>query len=814
MTALQSEDLLTKVLVLEQQQQFRNRAAVGGLSVFASELVRRDPSSPNVSLAALALEDYENRDMDARRQAVEEAIGKLRAGNTTARLGSREPAVLGRSSSVPLSGTGQGPETGPLVAKTSIRQPRKKRTSKSSEATLDSPLDCLSGVGPSSAKSLESAGIRTIRDLLYYFPRQHVDFRKRDAIRSLRYGDRITLVGVIRLVRTRYPRKGLSITTATIADESGSISAQWFNRPYLEKQLEIGRTIAITGDVSSFDGRLVLIPQDYEWVGEGELTHGGRLAPMYRLRSGMSQKPLRSLMRRVVEHFASMIEEYLPPRVLDPLGLMGESQAIGQYHFPSDDEDLSAAQRRLSFDELFAMQVGLIRRKLQNEEEGRAPPLTLSPEQTQMLRDSLGFELTSAQERVLIQLQESLLDAKPMSRLLQGDVGSGKTVIGAFALASATMSEHQGVLMAPTEILALQHCDVLRRWLEPLGVRVECLVGGSTAKERRRITAGIADGSIDVLVGTHTLFQDALTFSRLGVVVVDEQHRFGVIQRTRLRNKGVDPHVLVMTATPIPRTLALTLYGDLDISVLDELPSGRIPIETTIVEQATAAYGRVREEVLRGRQAFVVCPVIEETSSADTKSAIAEHRRLQQAVFRDRAVGLLHGKLNGKEKDDVLTRFRDRHFDVLVATSVVEVGIDIPNATVMVILDAHRFGLAQLHQLRGRIGRGSLPSYCILVSGVPDGPGKERLEALVRSRDGFYLAEEDLRLRGPGEFWGTRQSGLPDLRATKPGDVKTMEEARHAALAILDVDPSLETDECTGIRDRVEDFWSHSVDLS
>ncbi|HZT97026.1 MAG TPA: ATP-dependent DNA helicase RecG [Chloroflexota bacterium] len=803
MTSLPPEDLLQRVLELESRQDYRNRAAVGGLSRFAGELMAKSPHSQRVSLAALALASYEVMDEAGRHNAVAEALRRLAAlpsgddGTPTGTSGRQEDGKVVRRRAKPAA----------------PRPKRKPRDDAKTEPGLDSPVNRLGGAARW-VEGLSRAGVHTIRELLYYLPREHVDFRQTDAIRKLRYGERKTVVGLVRRVRTRYPRKGLTITSAVIADESGAIEVTWFNQSYLAKQLEVGRRIAITGQIDSFDQRLVLVPRDYEWVGDQELIHAGRLVPIYPLNKGLFQKSLRSLMRKAVLEFAPSIPEYLPDSILAKTELLDESAAVSAFHFPADELSLGAAQRRLAFDELLAIEIGLIGRRLQIEAEAKAESLRLRDADVERFVETLGFSPTRAQHRVMADVRSCLASSRPMTRLLQGDVGSGKTVVAAFCLFSAGTSGFQGALMAPTEILATQHAQVLRRWLEPLGLKTECLVGSTPAAERRRVLDTVEKGVVDVLIGTHTLFQEQVEFERLAMVVVDEQHRFGVDQRTRLRQKGVDPHVLAMTATPIPRTLALTVYADLDISTLDELPPGRKPIETALVPSAGQAYDRVREEIEAGRQAFVVCPVIEESSETDTKSAIAEFRRLQQAVFRDKQVALLHGRMKAKEKECVLKGFRDREFDVLVATSVVEVGIDIPNASVMVIRDAHRFGLAQLHQLRGRIGRGGERSFCLLVSEAMEGPARERLEAVVASQDGFRLAEADLRLRGHGDFWGTRQSGMPELKAATLDDGLAIQQARDVAFAILKEDLHLESEAFAPIREHVERFWESAGDLS
>lgn len=818
MSSSQLEHLLRQVLLLERRQGFRDRAMVGGLAQFGRHLHGQAPGPSRVPEIALLLANYDVEDQAERRRVVDEAMRLLTeprdavsavysAPRSEEQSAGRDPnSFLRQLSAEELPSGDKSPKT-TRARRTATSKPRKP-------PTLDSPVDDLRGVGTRLVESLSAVGVVTVRDLLYYFPREHVDYRRRDGIRSLGYGDRATIVGTVQTIRTRHVRAKLSITTAVVADDSGRIPVRWFNQPYLEKQLRIGRQIAISGEADVFDGRLTFVPRDYEWVDERELTHAGRLVPLYRLTRGLHQKGLRTLIKQAVETYGAQVVDYLPDEVRARSELRDEAQALDHFHFPEDEDDLDSARRRLAFDEIFSIQLGLLRRKHQWQGTGIAPTLDVTQAEWERFLSALPFGLTGAQQRVIQDLRASIASSKPMSRLVQGDVGSGKTVVAAFALYAAALRGYHGAMMAPTEILAQQHFTSLKGWIEPLGLRVGKLTGSTKASERRKLRDGISRGEVDIVVGTHTLFQEEVDFPRLAVAVVDEQHRFGVEQRTRLRQKGIHPHLLAMTATPIPRTLALTVYGDLDISVLNELPPGRGPVQTELSPAAGSAYARVRDEVTKGRQAFVVCPVIDETSEGDTKSALTEHRRLKSDVFSDLEVGLLHGRMPAREKDNVLSEFRRGRYDVLVATSVVEVGIDIPNATVMVIQEAHRFGLAQLHQLRGRIGRGGENSYCILVSEAREGVTRDRLMAVSRSQDGFELAEEDLRLRGPGEFWGTRQSGIPQLRVAGPGDVEILQDARRVADEIVTRDPELKRPEHTLLRDRVERFWAQEADLN
>jgi ATP-dependent DNA helicase RecG len=824
MIAADPQNVLRKVLLLERQQNFQNRAASGGLTRFSRHLADHNSRSSLLQNIATLLAHYDASGYEQRRWLVEQTLSLLDSKHSLTSHdfcvsdpdpSSAPPSQRERKTRVAHAGT-ESPlvHRGKEVLRSGSQLSRSSRPFSLANLTLDSPLSAIPRLRMDARAALMSAGVETVRDLLFYFPRDHYDYRDRRRISRLRYGEKTTLVGVINDVRLERTRRGLIITTAVVADDSGSIPVRWFNQPYLAKHLKPGRSIAITGEASLFNGYMVFVPRDYEWIDEGDLTHAGRLVPIYPLRRGLYQKSLRELIHRAVLDLAPKLVDYLPSTLRQELSLMSLGDAVAQYHFPDDEQIKERAQRRLAFDELFAIQLGLTMRKREWQDLAPGLPLQISDEAVAAFEASLPFTLTGAQRRAMAEIRHALMQPRPMSRLLQGDVGSGKTVVATFALFLANQAGSQGVLMAPTEILAEQHFETISAFLAPFGHRVELLVGSTPTKQRRELYAAAAEGALDVLVGTHTLIQEGIEFARLGVAVIDEQHRFGVEQRARLRQKGHNPHVLAMTATPIPRTLALTIYGDLDISVLDELPPGRQPVVTEWVSTPICAYSRVREEVRKGRQAFIICPVIEESADADMKSAIAEHKYLQSSVFPDLRVGLLHGRLKASEKDHILSAFRAGKYQILVATSVVEVGIDIPNATVMVIRDAHRFGLAQLHQFRGRIGRGAERSYCLLTSDVAEGAARERLAALLHMHDGFALAEEDLRLRGPGEFWGTRQSGLPELRVAKLGDVATIEIARVAAARIVADDPALSSPEHAALHAEVTRFWSRATDLS
>jgi len=807
--------VLQRVLTLERQQGFLDRAAVGGLSQFVQQQVKRaeDPPPAPLLAAASLLQDYGGADRRKRESVVAEALQALLSGSVRHAADLRRTAAPDQAPAAqPSVDTAPPADIRRLVAPSNSG--RQKLSTIHSSDDLDHDIASLKGMRKPMPEGLERMGVATVRDLLYYFPRAHYDYADTSSISRLRLGEKITLVGVIRDVRVNRTARNVAITTATISDDTGTIAVRWFNQPYLQKSLPVGKRIAISGEPDVFNGRFTFAPRDYELIEDVELTHTGRLVPIYPLTKGLFQRSLRTCIRRIVDEYAGALEDYLPAPLRRQLDLLDLPQAVAQYHFPADEQYKVRAERRLAFDELFLIQLGLQMRKKDWQRYDPAVSVPVDEALLERFRASLPFSLTGAQRRVTASILEDMQRPRPMSRLLQGDVGSGKTVVAAVALLQIAAAGRQGVLMAPTEILAEQHFRTLSQVLAPFSVRCELLIGSTTKAQRRVVNAGAADGSIPVLVGTHALIQENVEFNHLGLAITDEQHRFGVEQRAALRLKGLHPHTLAMTATPIPRTLAMTIYGDLDVSALDEMPPGRLPAITTWRHKPFEAYAVIREEVQQGRQAFVICPMIEETADTDMRSVIAEHQQLQSLTFPDLAVGLLHGRMKPAEKEKTLAGFRAGEYQVLVATSVVEVGIDVPNATVMVIRDAHRFGLAQLHQFRGRVGRGGEQAYCILLSASEGDQARERLEALTATNNGFELAEEDLRLRGPGEFWGLRQSGLPALRVAKLGDVATIENARRAAQQVLGEDPELAGAENELLSNQVKRFWRDTADLS
>jgi ATP-dependent DNA helicase RecG len=604
-----------------------------------------------------------------------------------------------------------------------------------------------------------------------------------------------------------------------LKDSSGFLKAVWFNQPYLERVFKRGQKMIVHGKVQRYSsGPLQMHVKDYEIVEEGpdESLHVGRLVPVYGLTRGLTQRPLRSLMKRLVDGYAGLVAEPLPEALRARRRLPLLAAALAAVHFPSGEPELSAGRHRLIFDDFFLFQLGLAIRR---QREGRQRGLSMNPPGAlcDRLLGALPYRLTGAQERVWREIRDDMAAPYPMNRLLQGDVGSGKTVVAALGMLTAIEAGYQAAFMAPTEILAEQHLMTLKSLLHPLEVDVALLTNAIRGKARDRVLADAAAGALRCVVGTHALVQEGVQFKRLGLVVVDEQHRFGVAQRATLRGKGERPDVLVMTATPIPRTLALTLYGDLDVSVLDELPPGRKPVVTVARGEAKRhqIYDFLRAEIAAGRQVYVVCPLVAESEVSDLRAATEMAERLGSAVFPDLRVGLLHGRLSFADKERVMREFKDGRAHILVSTTVIEVGIDVPNASVMLIEHAERFGLSQLHQLRGRVGRGPFKSYCILLSAASSDEAKRRIAAMTDTNDGFRIAEVDLAVRGPGDFFGTRQSGLPEFRvADLLRDGALLEEARRDALAVIARDPQLVAPDHRALRAAVLARWRGKLDLA
>lgn len=642
-----------------------------------------------------------------------------------------------------------------------------------SNPKLDTPVQYIKGVGPKLAKIFAKIGVFTAEDLLYLIPRDFEDRSQVKPIVQIRLSDFEVIKGEIRKVDAQMTRHRFHILKVYISDKTATIQAIWFNQPFLTRLFRPGTKIIVSGKVerSQYDGAMQVLVRDYE-IDTGENL---KIVPKYPLTQGLYPKKVRSVLKIVIDHCLPLIKDE------------NVRQALQTIHRPQTLSEVEPARKVLAFDELFIFQLGLLLRRRQYQEELKGKVLKIEPTMLDKFKDALPFQFTPAQDRVTKEIITNLISGRPMNRLLQGDVGSGKTIVAALAAYLTVANGAQSAILAPTEILANQHFAKLQGMLEDLKLKIVLLT--STTSSAQKQTELLA---ADIIVGTHALIEEKVKFRDLALAVIDEQHRFGVHQRAMLIKKGASPHVLVMTATPIPRSLALTLYGDLDRSIIDELPPGRTPIKTYFVpnKKRSDAYEFIRLKVKEGRQIFVVCPLVEESSALDLKAAQDEAKGLQENIFPEFKVGLIHGRLSGEEKDSIMNGFANKKIDILVATTVIEVGIDIPNATVMMIEHAERFGLAQLHQLRGRIGRGSEQSFCFLV-GDPKSPvAKERMKVMIETNDGFKIAEADLRLRGPGEMFGARQSGLPNFRAADIiKDEKILQAARQSALELIEKDP-------------------------
>ena len=817
-------DAFRKILELEESKGFKDTAVIGGLDRFlqihASSLTL-EPEVPEVS--ELLGTPYASLTPPQRKDWVSRWLGRLEGGVQP----EVRPEAASEDIAAPYTTSTFGPQrqqTGALPSEAAdvklspeigVTTPR--RLTALGGVTLDSPVDRLRGVDTKFSAKLRRLEVSTIRDLLYLLPRRHNDFSQVAKISELVPGEDRTIVATVWEAReTKLGRGGLKATEAVVSDESGNIKVVWFGQPYLARLLKPNSRVAISGRVEIYRNQVQFQSPEFEILDRREsLIHTSRLVPVYPLTEGLTPRRLRGIVWQALEGWGAGIEEFLPENTRKVVGLRSLPEAIMQAHYPDDFQALSDARKRLAFDELYLLQMAVLMRRRSWSESVEGTPVRGGPELLGTFRASLPFTLTTAQERCIREvLSDMERGSPPMNRLLQGEVGSGKTVVALAALLSVVGEGHQGSIMVPTEVLAEQHFGTVARLLgglarpvqeenlltvhlDPLSspVSVGLLTGGTRAAVKRELQRRVSEGTLDIIIGTHALIQEAVEIPRLALAVVDEQHRFGVMQRAALRQRGgVSPHVLVMSATPIPRTLTLTLYGDLDISTIDELPSGRRQVLTRQVpsERRDAAYGFVRKEVIDGRQAFIICPLIDESEAIEARAATEEYDRLSKEVFPELRIGLLHGRMASRDKEKVMGKFRDGELDILVSTAVVEVGIDVPNATVMLVEGAHRFGLSQLHQFRGRVGRGEHKSYCLLLSEYSTPEAKERLSAVERINDGFELAEVDLELRGPGDTFGTRQSGLPTLKVARLSDHELLKAARDEAAALLEADPGLQ----------------------
>ena len=676
-------------------------------------------------------------------------------------------------------------------------------------------LDTLPGIGPARARGLEKLGLVTVEDLLRCYPRSYEDRRKFSTVAAAPVDIPVCLeLLVAEPPRLSRIRKGLELVKARLVDDTGSLTATFFNQTYMKDALRPGETYIVYGKVEGPPGRRQMTNPVCERSDRVRFT--GCILPVYALTHGISNNLLAGLARRCVDECAGQLEEVLPGPLRREHALAAAEFACRSIHFPRDEEALELARRRLIFEELFYLTCGMALLRTRRDEAAGVPFAIPPVEEFLAL---LPFPLTGAQRRVMDEIAADVSAGPPMNRLVQGDVGSGKTMVAAYGAWLAAKNGRQCALMAPTELLAEQHFRSLAPLLEQAGLRVGLLTGAVKGKARKELLAALAAGELDLLIGTHALLSEGVDYAELGLVITDEQHRFGVAQRAALSAKARQPpHVLVLSATPIPRTLSLVIYGDLDVSVIDELPPGRTPVQTFVVgeDKRQRMYGFVRKLVGEGRQAYIVCPAVEEgeDEGAGLKAAVTYARGLQTQVFPDLRVGLVHGKMKPREKDAVMTAFAGGELDVLVSTTVIEVGVDVPNAALMVVENADRFGLSQLHQLRGRVGRGKHQSYCVLVTSTRNPDSRARLKVLTKTTDGFQIAEEDLKLRGPGDFFGQRQHGLPQLRiADLAGDMRVLKEAQLAAQELLERDPGLKRPEHAPLLKQIHRLFEQHGDM-
>jgi len=672
---------------------------------------------------------------------------------------------------------------------------------------LNTPVEQLNGIGPSYVKKLKKIGIYSVQDFLFYFPRKYQDLSNIISIKEIKPGQTATIKGTVwQIVSKKAKNRRMHITEAIICDEKNLLKAVWFNQPYLTKSLQSGEEIFLSGRVELKNNQVVMISPVWEKVSK-DLYHLGRLVPIYSEIEGLTSRWLRYQIMPLLK-FVNNIKDYLPKEVKDRENLIDLSLALKQIHFPSNRLSLIKAKERLAFDELFPILLYGLKLKSEFSKE-RANEINFDEGFAKFFAERLPFRLTDAQKRVCCEVFEDFKKKSPANRLIQGDVGSGKTVVAALAMGMTAVNRFQSLFIAPTEILAMQHFHKVNELLSGFNIKTEILVGSTKKKDRENIIKGCISGEIDILIGTHSLISPEVIFNKLALAVIDEQHRFGVNQRQSLKKESGNnkyPHFISMTATPIPRSLQLTVFGDLDVSVIDELPPGRQMITTRIVPafKREAAYNFIKKNITEGRQSFVICSLIEESEKLPLKTVIKEYHNLKN-IFSDFRVGLMHGRLKSIEKAKIMIAFKKKELDILVSTSVVEVGVDVPNANIMVIENAERFGLAQLHQFRGRVGRGEHKSYCFLFVGTDinnDSSTSRRLESLVNTNDGFKLAEVDLEIRGPGEFLGTKQAGWSDFKIAKFTDTKFISRVRETANWYFGIDPSFE--KSSNLKEKVE----------
>lgn len=811
-------DKYAKILRLEAAKGYQDKAVMGGLqrltAAWISDAREAGLSEKLIAEIAGKIGNYHEQSAAVRRQTLMEISSLLQLP------GMRElpppPAEVIAAAPAAVEQSEQKTKTAKKTENQASRKLSSAALPDAGSSGLHAPVTKIRGIGEKQAKNLEKLNVFTIKDLLYLFPRRYDDYSQLKSIQQLRYGEEVTILAKVVDMKSQRTGRGKLISEVIVSDATGMLRLIWFNNAYLERNLKVGMFITISGKVEASSGRLAMFHPDYESVDQQQLNTN-RIVPVYPLSRQITQRWLRKTQFNVVKFWADRVPEFLPDVVRESAQLVPLQEALIQIHFPDTEELLHSAQRRFAFDEIFLLQLGVIRQKRQWQGLTGTAFSVSEAWLTERLR-GLPYALTNAQVKAVAEIRKDVSSPHPMNRLLQGDVGSGKTIVAVIGMSIVIEGGAQAALMAPTGILAEQHYRTILRLLTEAGAQqaaflapeeIRLLTGDTGNADRREILKGLQSGAVKLLVGTHALIEDPVSFRNLQMVVVDEQHRFGVQQRAALRAKGENPHLLVMTATPIPRSLQLTVFGDLDVSVMDEMPAGRLPIQTRIIYpyERHRVYELIEEQVQAGHQAFIIYPLVEQGENEEVKAAVEEQQRLQAEAFPHLKVGLVHGRMKPVDKDAVMLAFRNKEYDILVSTSVVEVGVDIPNATMMVIEGANRFGLAQLHQFRGRVGRGDAQSFCILIPDSDSAAENERLTVMTQTNDGFVLAEKDLQQRGPGDFLGTRQAGFVDLKMANLADVRLIQKARAIAEQVLEKDPDLEADENQALRRAVENFW-------
>ncbi|NMA11834.1 MAG: ATP-dependent DNA helicase RecG [Chloroflexi bacterium] len=804
---------IKKFVSLEATRGYNNRSVVGGLDRYLPKW-QKEASAAEIPLETIEtvsrfLSEYRNMNTEQRAEAVNQlltALGdkgespnnsvnrKAPPKNQPVNPQSQEQKICEKED-IKLE------ENSESIA-TRERRIHRSRAKTQGSGTLDGSVEQIPGIGSQNAKALAKQGVDTVRDLLYYFPRRYDDYSQFKTINKLSVDEQVSILCVVHQVDT-FTRGRYQITKALIGDGTGKMRLTWFNQPWIAQQLKTGSTFVFSGKVDSYLGRPIMNSPEFEPVEKENLTTN-RIVPIYSVNAALRQNYLRRMIFNTIKYWADKVVDFLPPATMESADLLPLPRAIEQIHFPSSASMLREARRRLSFDEIFLLQLSSLKQKKAWKSRGANRYHIPDVRMDQWLAD-LPYKLTDAQMKVLNEIRGDIDSGLPMNRLIQGDVGSGKTIVACLASIIIADQNGQTAIMAPTGILAEQHMRTYLDTLERMGGkegspsfdgnRVALLIGSTPESEKQSIRERLASGEIMTVIGTHALLEDPVQFRNLELAVIDEQHRFGVDQRSELRSKGASPHLAVMTATPIPRSLSWTIYGDLDLSVIDQMPKGRLPVKTYLIEPLgrERVYKLIVSEVKKGNQAFIIYPLVEsgEDETREDKAAVDAYEKLSKEIFPNLRLALLHGRMKGQDKEDILQAFRNQEFDILVSTSVIEVGVDVPNATVMLIEGADRFGLAQLHQFRGRVGRGSEQAYCILIPEKMSDVENDRLSAMTKTNDGFELAEYDLQKRGPGDFFGTRQSGMPEIKIAMMTDARLIESARIEAEKIFAADPDL-----------------------